>query len=135
MLTVNKSELAAINAKLKELTDKAGKKAVRTAARKSMAPVRDQVRTNAPEDQPAPDDIKIKSNVALYTKWRGNTLNARIGIKGGAKKNPDTPFYWRMHEFGTKKMPARPFMAPALEDNAQQILDSVAEELKKAIFG
>jgi len=71
--------------------------------------------------------------VALYTKWKGSALIARIGIKGGAKKNKETPFYWRMHEFGTKNMPARPFMQPALEGNAQQVLDAVAEQLRKAL--
>ncbi|UCV27007.1 HK97-gp10 family putative phage morphogenesis protein [Ferribacterium limneticum] len=134
MLKVNQAELAAILERLKETAEKVGKKGVRTAARKAMVPVRDEVRANAPEDLSEPDDIRVKSSVALVTKWRGNKFVARVGIKGGAKKNPNTPFYWRMHEFGTKNLPARPFMAPALESNAQEILDTITEELRKALF-
>jgi HK97 gp10 family phage protein len=134
MLKVNQAELAAILERLKETAEKVGKKGVRQAARKAMVPVRDQVKANAPEDMSHPDDIMVKANVSLVTKWRGNNFYARIGIKGGAKKNPDTPFYWRFHEFGTKHLPARPFMAPALESNAQQILDTITAELRKALF-
>ena len=134
MLKVNRGDLAAITAKLKTLADKTGKTAVRQAARKAMKPVRDAVKASAPEDKSEnADGIKIKANVALYTKWRGSTLYARVGIRGGAKKNDETPWYWRMHELGTKNLPARPFMQPALENNAQEILDAVAEELKKAL--
>lgn len=134
MLTVNKADLNAITAKLKTLADKTGKTAVRKAARKAMAPVRDEVKANAPEDKSEnADGIKTNKNIALYTKWRGSTLYARVGIRGGAKQNAETPWYWRMHELGTKHLPARPFMAPALEGNAQEILDAVAEELKKAL--
>jgi HK97 gp10 family phage protein len=132
MLKVNQGDLAAIREKLKTLADKAGKTAVRQAARKAMKPVRDEVQANAPYD-PTDDSIHVKANVALYTKWRGSTLYARVGIRGGAKKNPETPWYWRLHEFGTKHLPARPFMQPALENNAQDVLDAVADELKKAL--
>lgn len=133
MLTFNKSDLSALHDKLQKLATKAGKKAVRQAARKAMVPVRDEVKANAPHD-PTDDGIHIKANVALQTKWRGDTMTARVGIKGGAKENPDTPFYFRMHEFGTKHLPARPFLAPALEANAQQVLDTITAELKKELL-
>ena len=136
MLTVNKTDLAAINEKLKTLSSKAGKPTVRKAARKAMAPVRDQVQANAPVDTSEDaDGIKIQSNVVIRSKWRGDELTMRVGIQGGAKKNPETPFYFRFQEFGTKDIPADPFMGPALESNAQEVLDTVADELKKAIFG
>lgn len=136
MLTVNKADLAAVNEKLKTLSSKAGKSTVRKAARKAMVPVRNEVIANAPVDTSEDaDDIKIQSNVVIRSKWRGDELTMRVGIEGGAKQNRETPWYWRMQEFGTKSIPARPFMAPALESNAQEILDTVADELKKAIFG
>ena len=131
MLTVNKADLAAINQKLKTLGVKAGKPTVRKAARKAMVPVRNEVNANAPSDPNLP--VHINANVALRSKWSGDNLRLRVGIVGGAKQNKETPFFFRFHEFGTKKMPARPFMQPALESNAQQILDTVADELKKAL--
>jgi len=134
MLTVDKAGLEALNQRLQGLSKKAGKTAVRQSARKAMAPVRAQVQANAPEDLTEPDAVRIKASTALVTNWKGHTLYARVGIKGGAKKNPSTPFYFRMHEFGTKSLPARPFMGPALEGNAQDVLDTVADELAKRIF-
>ena len=135
MLTVNRGDLAAIEAKLKTLSSKVGKSTVRKAARKAMLPVRNQVIANAPVDtSPEADAVRIKDSVRIRSKWRGDELTMRVGIEGGAKKNPETPFYFRFQEFGTKDIPARPFMAPALESHAQEILDAVADELKKALF-
>ena len=135
MLTVNRASLAAVNARLKEMSEKAGKQTVRQAARKAMTPVKDQIIATAPIDRSEDaDNVRIVDNVAMTSKWNDDTLTVRIGIKGGAKENPDTPWYWRQVEFGNKNMPARPFMAPALEANTQQIIDAVTAELRKAIF-
>ena len=133
MIKVDAAELLALRTRLQDLSEKVGKKAVRQAARRAMVPVRDEVKARAPEDLTDDDGVKLKANVALTTRWRGGTLYTRVGIRGGAKKNPNTPYYFRFHEFGTKDMPARPFMAPALESNAQQIIDTVTAELKKAL--
>ena len=43
------------------------------------------------------------------------------------------PFYWFMHEFGTSKMPARPFMRPAFEAKKQEALDVMAARIRKNI--
>jgi HK97 gp10 family phage protein len=40
-----------------------------------------------------------------------NVRPAKSGQRGA--KNPNDPFYWRFLEFGTKKMPARPFLQRA----------------------
>lgn len=42
-------------------------------------------------------------------------------------------FYGRFHEFGTVKMPARPFLRPAIEDNKQAAIDAIARRLKQRI--
>ena len=133
MLTFNPQELEKLNKRLQSLVEKVGKKAMRGAARKAMTKVRNDVKAAAPEDLNDDDNVKIKTSVALITKWKGNDLYVKVGIRGGAKKNPDTPYYFRMVEFGTAKLAARPFMRPALESNAQQIMDTVVQELKKAL--
>lgn len=132
MLKFRPAELQALNKRLQELAQKEGKKAVRQAAREAMKRVRDEVKQKAPYD-PAPDGKHIKSNVALKTGWKGATLTAKVGIKGGARKNPDSPFYWRMQEFGTKHIPPNPFIGPALDSNQQKVLDTLTAQLKKAL--
>ena len=40
-----------------------------------------------------------------------NVRPAKAGQRGA--RNPNDPFYWRFLEFGTRKMPARPFLQRA----------------------
>lgn len=140
MLKFNPSELAALNARLQEVAEKLGKKTVRSAARKGMTPVREAVKQGAAaiDNEASPEDIE--RNVAMTTRWKANDLYVRVGIRGGARKDPGdennkggATWHWRFVEFGSKNTPARPFMAPALESNAQDVLDTVTAELKKAL--
>ncbi len=128
MITVNQTQLAELEKRLVDIADKVAKKALRTAARRAMNEVRKEARDNAPEDTGLLDE-----NFALMTKAKNGEVTAKVGIKGGAKKNDTTPFYFRFVELGTKNMQARPFMRPALENNAEKILSSVADELTKAL--
>lgn len=55
-------------------------------------------------------------------------------LVGKGKNNPggDT-WYWRLHEFGSEKTAAKPFMKPAMSDNVQKALDTFAKEYEKSI--
>jgi HK97 gp10 family phage protein len=56
-----------------------------------------------------------------------------VGVRHGKKRSKqqkadeDDPWYWWFHEFGTVKMPARPFITPAFESAGVR-----AEMLEKA---
>lgn len=133
MLTFNPADLKALSEKLKTLATKTGKAATRKAAGKAMLPVRQDAKANAPYDEEDDGGIHIRSEVAMRGRWRGDTLVLRVGVKGGAKKNPDSPYWFRFQEFGTKKMPAKSFLEPALETNQQAVLDILMAELKKGL--
>ena len=133
MLTFNPRDLANLRQALQGVKSKAGKSLVRKAAGKAMLPVRRAVKENAPFD-PTEDGIHIRSEAAMRGRWFGDMLVMRVGIRGGAKQNDETPWYWRMSEFGTKYHPARPFLQPALEQNEQEVYDTLVQELTKAIF-
>jgi HK97 gp10 family phage protein len=128
MITFNPAELAALEKRLNEIADKVAKKALRSAARKAMKKVRAEARANAPEDTGLLDH-----NFGLLTKVRDGEVSAKVGIRGGAKRNDQTPFYFRFQEFGTRDIPAKPFLLPALESNAQEVLDTLVTELKAAV--
>ncbi len=133
MLTVNKTDLANLRQALQGMKRKAGKSLVRKAAGKAMLPVRKAAKSSAPYD--ATDDGKhIRTDVAMRGRWYGDTLILRVGVRGGAKKNDATPYYWRFQEFGTKCLPAKPFLAPALESNEQEVYDTLIQQLTEAIF-
>lgn len=55
-------------------------------------------------------------------------------IEGAGDGNPggDT-YYWRFVEFGTERQAAKPFLRPALEQNAQAATDVFIAEYDKAI--
>jgi len=62
---------------------------------------------------------------------RGRSLVVQqIGVEGGGKKSSQYPYYWRFLEFGTSKMPARPFMRPAFEGNKRIAMDIIIRETK-----
>jgi HK97 gp10 family phage protein len=123
------------------------KKGGRFALRKAAQVIRNQARQNAQ----GVDDSETGRSIArnITEKWNGRLnkqtgdLGFRIGVSQGAvlpKKGerPDesaggpTP-HWRLLEFGTEKMAARPFMVPAMEQSAQRATDVFIAEYVKAI--
>ncbi|WP_019438300.1 HK97-gp10 family putative phage morphogenesis protein [Pseudomonas putida] len=86
----------------------------------------------------------ISDNIAL--RWNGRLfkrtgdLGFRIGVLHGAvlkdggdlSTNAPTP-HWRLIEFGTEKMPAAPFMRPALADSISEVTNTFVTEYEKAI--
>lgn len=69
---------------------------------------------------------------------RVKPLNKRQRTKfkqggGAGRDNPDDPFYWWFLEFGTSKMPARPFMRRAFETTKEQQLAAIRTRMAAAI--
>lgn len=48
--------------------------------------------------------------------------NGRVGLSGG-----EAAFYWRFVEFGTRYMPARPFMRPAADAEADDYVARIRD--------
>jgi HK97 gp10 family phage protein len=61
-----------------------------------------------------------------------NVRPAKRGFRGG--KSPADPFYWRFVEFGTRNMPARPFLQPAaqkLDQALQAFIRAIGPQIAK----
>lgn len=142
--------LAELERKLRLLPQRVGKNATRRALRKGANVIRDIARTNARrlDDILTPESIAknvaVKGGGARRERQVGGPM-MRVGIRGGArnmskygefngagKGNPggDT-WYWRLLEFGTSKMAARPFMRTAMAQGADGALQKTASELEK----
>ena len=123
------------------------KKGGRFALRKAAQVIREQAKANARRVDDSETGRSIANNIT--EKWNGRVnkktgdLAFRIGVNQGAvlaKKGekPDlaaggpTP-HWRLLEFGTEKMAARPFMVPAIEQSAQAATDKFITEYGKAL--
>lgn len=123
------------------------KNAARRSARKAMAIVRDNARNAAKALDDPETAEKIWKNIAIAAgKTRNpNEVIMRVGVRGGAAQNANTnkvalsklsggiTTYWRYLEFGSAKMPATPFMRPALSNNIQAVTNSFAENFNKEI--
>ena len=117
------------------------KSIARKAARQAMNIVRDAARLNAKAIDDPDTREKIWKNVKVSPGQSKNkdVVIMRVGVDGGAamKANSDrqalaaksggNTTYWRFLEFGTSKMPATPFMRPALATNIQQVTNKFAE--------
>lgn len=132
--------------KLQSLSHDAKYKGGRAALRMAARVVVDAAKANAERVNDPKSPESIAANIA--ERWNGNLfkrsgdLGFRVGVLGGAreetkasrKANPggDT-FHWRFIEFGTSKMPAAPFMRPALADNIGRATDAFVTNFDRAI--
>ncbi|WP_096911010.1 HK97-gp10 family putative phage morphogenesis protein [Acinetobacter colistiniresistens] len=138
--------------RLQRLADsKRTKSIARKAARQAMNIVRDAARQNAKAIDDPETSEKIFKNIKVSAgKTRNpNEIKMRVGVDGGASQNANTDraalsklsggitTYWRYLEFGSAKMPATPFMRPALSNNISQVTVRFAtvfnEELDKEL--
>lgn len=135
----------ALSKRLESLSYDASKKGGRFALRKAAQVIRDGARQNAQLVDNSETGRSIARNInerwaSKFNKSTGN-LMFRIGVLGGArlpKDNVDeglggpTP-HWRLLEFGTEKMRARPFFAKAMPENAQRATDTFISEFNRAL--
>jgi HK97 gp10 family phage protein len=142
--------LGPVLAKLKALGDpKRVKSAVRSANTKALRSVRDAARAGAKalDDPRSPEQISKNIVTKAGRSKDRNEVVTRVGVLGGARNmqkygefkgaqagNPggDT-WYWRLLEFGTSQIAARPFMRPALQNNQGKVVITFTSELDKSI--
>lgn len=137
--------LDALHEKFKAITYDVKYKGGRFALRKAAQVVRDAAKQNALQLNDPATGRSIAANIT--EKWNGRVYKAngdlafRVGVQGGAvvpKDNDDqgangpTP-HWRLLEFGTEKMAARPFMRPAMENNIDRVVTTFVAQYGKAL--
>ena len=140
-----------LQGKLKSLSDDMQFKGGRFALRRAAQILRDKARQNAGRVDNPQTAENIEANIV--ERWNGRVfrqsgdLGFRVGVLGGARGfaaasgevkgtgsgNPggDT-YYWRFLEFGTAKMAAQPFMRPAADQAAGDVVDEFVRQYDKA---
>lgn len=144
--------LSQIHKALSELGRKVSNKIAVKAMREGGKIVREQARQNAPvlsQSTPYRRAGTLKKAIKSSTKvLKNGKIGTVIRVKGltakqrGAFKaknassgayNPKDPFYWRFIEFGTSKMPAKPFLRPAFEQSKEKAATEIIKTLKDEI--
>lgn len=120
------------------------RKGGRAALRKAAQVIAQKAKEGAERLDDKETGRSIADNIAL--RWNGRLfkrsgdLGFRVGVLHGAvlrdggdlSANSPTP-HWRLLEFGTEKMPAAPFMRPALADNISEATNTFLTEYEKSI--
>ncbi|HEX9060409.1 MAG TPA: HK97-gp10 family putative phage morphogenesis protein [Clostridia bacterium] len=89
-------------------------------------PILEAAKDKAPENTG-----KLKENLDM-SKVKNKDGNKYIEI--GITKADNSPiFYGKFIEFGTSKMPARPFLQPAYEEKKKETYEIIKEMLKKEL--
>ena len=144
-VTVTMTGLDAVLAKLEAVKYDVRYKGGRFALRKAAQVVRNEARRRALVLNDPDTGRSIAQNV--LEKWNGRLFKAsgdlgfRVGVTGGAKLPKDnvdtgaggpTP-HWRLLEFGTEKMAAKPFLVPAMNSSIQAATNEFLSQYSKAI--
>lgn len=141
MITFKLEGVPNLQAQLKELGAELAQNTLRAAARKAFEPVLAAAVAKVPVDTGnLRQSIKIGSSKPkggetviavglVVANNAGKGRRTKDNSAGGAKD----PYYWRFVEKGTRKKDARPFLRPALDGNADRVIDQFSKELAKAI--
>jgi len=131
-------------AKLESVSYDMKRKGGRFALRKAAQVVEKALKQNSARVDDPQTGRSIPANVVI--RWSGRlfkrtgNLGFRVGIlhgailkKGGSTEaNAPTP-HWRLLEFGTEKMRARPFARQSLESNIGQATNEFVSQYQKAL--
>lgn len=113
--------------RIKEMGPKSSK-IQNQALRKAAEPIlEDAVSTKAFKDRSGDGREGIKIG---RPKSKGDTKYILVGID---KSDVSEIFYMKFIEYGTSKLPARPFLRPALLRNKDKAYEIMREELKKGL--
>lgn len=126
--------------KLEELENQAlSVKVIAAAMRKAFKPVLEAAKAMVPVNE----GLLRESMTLTMRKGKGGTIQVGIRIGGGARSKQAAAAgaafgggsalpparRWHFIEFGTSDLAAHPFLRPALDANAQQVLSLLKEEL------
>jgi HK97 gp10 family phage protein len=109
-----------------------GQKAVRVegdALKAGAAVLQEAMSKRAPRSPDA--KIHAADHIAISkVKFRDGSRYIMVGIE---RTDNSMFFYMKFHEYGTSKMTARPWAAPAASESESGILDAMAEVVKAGL--
>lgn len=137
--------LEGLKKQLQQLGEETQPKVLRSALREAFKPVLEAAQAKVPVDSG-----ELRAGIALATaKTKDGGVAAGLvissntsGLKqarmaaaafGEAQQDGAPGRRWHLTELGTKHSPAQPFLRPALDENAQAVVDGFAKSLRKKI--
>lgn len=116
-----------IDRRLKQLEKKVQKKVITQAMRAGMKIIQKDVKARARKVFAGPGSKSTGATVrgvkVRATKRSRKRFGIDVRINGGAYV--DKTFYAAFHEYGTRRMKARPIMAPSFRANGKAVRDEI----------
>ena len=109
-------------ARINSLGERVATRTENKALREGAEVLREGISQRAPRDTGGLAESIAKSGV------KRSEVGKYIEV-GPDKKH----FYGLFHEFGTVKMPAQPFMGPALEEDSKEVMNTMAGGLREEL--
>lgn len=121
-------ELTGMDELLKKVESmgKKGEKIENKALKKAGKLILEEAKENAPVRK---ENLKKGLKMSGILK-KGSNKYVVVGIQRGDNSKI---FYGKFLEFGTSKMAAKPFMAPAFENKKEEAKEIIKKELKNAL--
>jgi HK97 gp10 family phage protein len=139
MITAQVQGWAELSRSMKALGPKIALRGIRSALGSGAKVVKQAAMSMAPQDTG-----RLRSAIYVKRLSKPNPLAERfiLGVRhgrgtwkklgNGFDKSKDA-FYWKFHEFGTKYMPAHPFIVPAFEAKKEAALAKIKEVLTRKV--
>lgn len=128
---------------LREMPKDVRQNGLRAGLRAGAREIQKEAQGRAPVDTGRMrDNVYIKRIRELVTELSEGWF---VGVRMGPKRRKDKAtgkvtkdysndaWYWRFVEFGTRHIPARPFMRPAFEAKKEAAVEAIAAKLKQRI--
>lgn len=133
MIALRLEGLDGLKDQLRELESQTAERALRRAARKAFEPVLTTARALVPRRTGL-----LAENIQLKVmRPKGGEAVVQVGLRIAAGKGQQGGLppsaRWHFVELGTAHMPAEPFLRPALDANAQRVVDVLRDEVAKGI--
>ncbi len=84
---------------------------------------------HATRNAPSGREGKLRSKKSYMTKAGRFRPGREVVLHVGTRKGKNMPFYAHLVEFGTAHSKPEPFMRPALDEHAPEIIDAIAARL------
>jgi len=134
---VNIEGLDEIVRNMKEIAKDLKGDPLRASLRKGIAPIVEQARANAPRGETGRLQEAINSKpMPMDEIPQGFSDGQEVFVASSRNKKKDDPgnaWYWHFVEFGTNKMSAQPFLAPAFDSKRQAAMDAFVDEMRKQL--
>ena len=121
---------------MEQMADEIKGDPLRASLRKGVLPILNDARDRAPRDSGRLERNILSRPIPPKDMPANFSDGQEVFVRSSRRKSKDdetNAWYWRFVEFGTKFVPARPFMRPAADSKRNQAMREFTDEMRKQV--